>query len=362
MTTDTLGGVWTYSLDMCKALQPYNVEVYLVSLGKLPGLQQQNDANAIKNIHLYSRNYHLEWMENPWQDVMKTQHWLEELYDEIQPDLVQLNNFTFFKNPVCCPVILVYHSCVQTWWKAVKKHRAPATWDRYTKWVQKSLNSSNLVVAPTEAMLKSALKTHGFSTEAKVIYNGRDLEVSESTGKKEFILCAGRIWDEAKNLNILSRIAEDLPWPVYVAGNAVNPNTGEKANIKNVRFLGELTSKELQLWMQQASIFLSPVKYEPFGLAILEAAASGCALALNDIDTLRELWDEAAEFFNAEDVSEIKESLIKIIEDPAYLQQLSSEARERAKEFNLEKAGEKYYQLYRNLINQHKTNQLTPAL
>ena len=36
--------------------------------------------------------------------------------------------------------------------------------------------------------------------------------------------------------------------------------------------------------------------YEPFGLAVLEAAQAGCALVLSDIPTFRELWDGAAMF------------------------------------------------------------------
>ena len=37
-------------------------------------------------------------------------------------------------------------------------------------------------------------------------------------------------------------------------------------------------------------------RYEPFGLAVLEAAQAGCALVLSDIPTFRELWNGAAQF------------------------------------------------------------------
>ena len=43
-------------------------------------------------------------------------------------------------------------------------------------------------------------------------------------------------------------------------------------------------------------IFVSAARYEPFGLAVLEAAQAGCALVLSDIPTFRELWDGAALF------------------------------------------------------------------
>jgi glycosyltransferase involved in cell wall biosynthesis len=43
-------------------------------------------------------------------------------------------------------------------------------------------------------------------------------------------------------------------------------------------------------------VFVSAATFEPFGLAVLEAAAAGCALVLSDIPTFRELWDGAAMF------------------------------------------------------------------
>ena len=43
-------------------------------------------------------------------------------------------------------------------------------------------------------------------------------------------------------------------------------------------------------------IFVSVSRYEPFGLAVLEAAHAGCALVLSDIPTFRELWQGAASF------------------------------------------------------------------
>ena len=37
-------------------------------------------------------------------------------------------------------------------------------------------------------------------------------------------------------------------------------------------------------------------RYEPFGLAVLEAAQAGMRLVLSDIPSFRELWDGAATF------------------------------------------------------------------
>ena len=51
-----------------------------------------------------------------------------------------------------------------------------------------------------------------------------------------------------------------------------------------------------QRGIARAAIYALPAHYEPFGLSILEAAMSGCALVLGDIPSLREIWGDAAVF------------------------------------------------------------------
>ena len=65
--------------------------------------------------------------------------------------------------------------------------------------------------------------------------------------------------------------------------------------------LGVVPSDELVRLYGDASIFALPARYEPFGLSILEAALSGCALVLGDIPSLRELWAGAAVFVPPDD-------------------------------------------------------------
>ena len=59
--------------------------------------------------------------------------------------------------------------------------------------------------------------------------------------------------------------------------------------------------------------------YEPFGLAVLEAAQAGCALLLSDIPTFRELWDGAALFVAAATIARASPSRASdaLLADPA---------------------------------------------
>ncbi len=354
MTTDTVGGVWVYSLELCKALAQHGVQVHLVAMGGWPSPAQQVEAEKIPNVTFYKSDYKLEWMQDPWKDVEQSRKWINCIYTTVQPDIVHFNNYAHVEEDWTAPVVTVFHSCVQTWWQAVKGKAAPQEWDQYTRTVKESLQASDIVVGPTQAILNKAQQAHGFTSEIKVIYNGRTINATEATPKEEFILCMGRMWDEAKNFPLLSSIAEKLPWPVYVAGDAMNPDTGKKCTLKNVNFLGKLSPDEVQDWMQRASIFVSPTRYEPFGLAILEAAGNGCALVLSNLETLKELWHDVALFFDPEDEAEAEKTVLRLLESPKFLQELSEKARERAKTFSAEKMGTAYHRLYHEIMEKEQ--------
>ena len=109
------------------------------------------------------------------------------------------------------------------------------------------------------------------------------------------VLTAGRLWDEGKNVAALDRAAEHLPFKICAAGPLTGPN-GASVEFDRLDWLGILDAAGLQDMMARTAVFVSPALYEPFGLAVLEAAQAGCALVLSDIPTFRELWDGAALF------------------------------------------------------------------
>lgn len=354
MTTDTVGGVWAYSMELCKALQKHKVKVHLAAMGNWPSKAQQGEAEKLENVLLYKSDYKLEWMQDPWEDVQEAGKWLNSISETLHPDVIHFNNYAHMGKGWSCPTITVFHSCVQTWWQAVKGTDFPNTWNRYLEILQSSLNYSDVVVAPTQTIMEKIKANYEITAPCEVIYNGIDQSSFQPLEKKEFILCVGRIWDEGKNLLSLSGIAKTLPWPVYVVGNNINPNTGERIEIRNVNFLGNLSPEETREWLMRASIFISPTKYEPFGLSILQAAAAGCALVLNELDTLKELWNDTAIFFDPNDRTEAKKIILDLIEHKSFREEVSEKARVRAANFSAEKMAENYVNLYREIIENKK--------
>jgi glycosyltransferase involved in cell wall biosynthesis len=351
MTADTVGGVWTFALDLAEALGPYGVEVCLAALGGQPSESQRAGAAAIANLQLFTSGYKLEWMEDPWHDVEASGHWVLDLERRLRPSLVHLNSFGHGALPWDAPAILTAHSCVFSWWEAVKGGTPPAPWNRYRIEVEQSLRCVPLVTAPSQTMQRAVERIYGVPPErCRVIPNGRDVRRFHPVEKQPFVLAAGRLWDEAKNIASLRDIAGQVPWPVYVAGDARNPN-GTTHDFRGLQMLGQLDQRQLAQWYARAAIFASPARYEPFGLSILEAALSGCALVLGDIESLRENWQDAAIFVKPDDREGSAAALQGLIGDPQLRDSLAARSAERARQFTIERMAAQYFEIYRELAD-----------
>src|SRR5205807_5024409 len=79
---------------------------------------------------------------------------------------------------------------------------------------------------------------------------------------------------------------------------------------------GPQSESQLRLLYSRAAIYAGTSRYEPSGMAILEAALSRCALILNDIPSLREIWGPAAVYFRTNDADSLAEAVRILSNDP----------------------------------------------
>jgi glycosyltransferase involved in cell wall biosynthesis len=363
MTADTIGGVWTYAVELSAGLCRQGAIVALAAMGGRPDPVRRGEALEYcgGNLRLFEAPYKLEWMEDPWQDVEKAGEWLLDIARSFGPDIVHLNNYAHgaldWGKP---PVLIVGHSCVLSWWEAVKAQPVPPEWGRYRAVVKEGLSKADAVVAPSRTMLKCLEKYYGplsISKNTSVIANGRSGESFRPLVKEPFVFSAGRLWDEGKNIRCLAGAAPGIPWPVYVAGEDISPPgavpTGGCPADKPqaLKRLGRISSgKAMAAWLGRASIFAYPARYEPFGLSVLEAALSGCALVLGDIPTLRELWDNAALFVSPNDTKALGSAIESLIRDEALRERLASASRGRALTFSPGRMAGQYLSLYSGLL------------
>ncbi len=348
MTADSLGGVWTCSLELARALGQQGIEVALATMGGALAPFQRQQAHAIPTLQLFESQYRLEWMEDPWRDVEAAGEWLLRLEDMVQPDVVHLNCYAFGALPWRAPVLVVGHSCVLSWWQAVKGTPAPPSWSAYREAVARGLRGADMVVAPSAAMLSELERLFGPLLATRVVPNGRDRALFAAASKEPLVLTVGRLWDEGKNVLALESVARHLSWPVYAAGECTHPQGGT-ISARHIRLLGPLPPEHLARWYARASVYALPARYEPFGLSVVEAALSGCALVLGDIPSLRELWEDAAIFVSPDDTQALCSAIQELAEDEALRGLLATGAYRRALEYNPQRMAAEYVAVYREL-------------
>lgn len=354
MTADPVGGVWTFALELCACLAHEGVDVTLATLGAPLTSTQRCTAADIPGLELEESALKLEWMAEPWADIERAGCWLLRLEREHRPDVIHLNHLVHGELPWRAPVLVTGHSCVASWWEAVHRSALPADWATYKLCVARSLRAVDRVVAPTQAMLSQLRRHYGPLPPAAVVPNGRDPSRFQRGGRKEqLVLCAGRLWDAAKNTQALAAVAPLLAWPVCIAGEAVSPDGSQVRMVGgNLRLLGALAPHDLASWYGRAPIYALPARYEPFGLTVLEAALSGCALLLGDIASLREIWGDAAHYVAPDDHRRLRQALAHLISSEAARTELAARAAAVAARLSPESMTRGYLHLYRKLTEQ----------
>lgn len=331
ITTDAVGGVWRYSVDLANELIARGVDVLLACLGPAPSEKQKSSLGNLLPDRLISREFALEWMQTPWLDVERSKDWLLSIAKEFVPDVVHLNGYALASANWPVPVITVAHSCVRSWWRAVHGSAPGPEWGEYEQRVLDGLRATDEIVAPSRFMADAIADEYGIErNEIRVIHNF-SLKRPVKRKKEPFVLAAGRMWDEAKNLRMLEAVAPRLQWPLVLAG-------------------GRLSRDELDERLASAGIFAHPALYEPFGLAVLEAAHAGCALVLADIPSLRELWEGAVMFVDPRRQDLWLLELNRLINDADERERLGAAAAARAERYDVRESVHPYLDVYRSVV------------
>jgi len=338
LVADIVGGVRTFALELARAM-PSEVELHLALLG------DPADADPFRALRPASCQVSplaLEWMPEPWSDVRRAQEWIAELCRRHRPDLAHLNTFTPVSDPDM-PVLLSVHSCVLSWWRAVHGIDAPPRWNRYRSLASTALARAGVVVTPTQALMDQLRSIYGALPPARVIANGSSADAAAGSGgpRERLVLCAGRLWDEGKNVRVLAQAAPLIEARVAVIGD------GQAAGLQQ---LGRLAHAEVVPWLSRAAVFAEPARYEPFGLAALEAARCGCALVLGDIASLREVWGSAAAYVSPDDPQTLAATVNHLLDDPGRLNRAARAAGEAAAGYTPEAMATGYLDAYRTLL------------
>jgi len=331
VTTDAVGGIWRYSVDLAKGLAELGVQTVLAVMGPSVSPAQRAEAEIVPGLRLVDTGLPLDWTAATPPELAQASERLASLAALAGVNSVHLHAPALVgaaRWPA--PVVAVAHSCVATWWRAVRGGPMPDDLAWRGAATRAGLLAAKAVIAPTAAHAHATEAAYG-PVPIRVVHNGARVRPIPMRPRRPGVLTAGRLWDAGKAADWLDRAAPGLDVPVLGAGSTRGPD-GSEVRFDHLRLLGTLTPDALAAEYAGATVFASMARYEPFGLAVLEAAQSGMALVLSDTPGFRELWDGAA-IFVAEEAG-LFSALRQALAAP---EPWAARAQERARRYTIEK-------------------------
>ncbi|MGR3197311.1 MAG: glycosyltransferase family 4 protein [Paracoccus sp. (in: a-proteobacteria)] len=327
MTLDAVGGVWQHALDLAAGLRQRGVQVVLAGLGPRPDTAQLTQAQAIGPVEWGDAP--LDWLAAAPGDLAPIAPWLDSLTERHRPDVLHLNLPTLAVGLTCgLPVLVMSHSCLATWFAAVRGTGVPPEMAWQRDMTASGLAAADAVVAPSRSHADALSRCYGPLPGLTVVPNTSSAAPVAARRGAE-IVAAGRWWDDGKNGATLDAAAATMRWPVTMIGAVTGPN-GARIRLSHARHEGPMSHADTLAAIGRAGIFCAPSLYEPFGLAVLEAARAATPLVLADIPIFRELWDGAAVFFPPTDDAALSAAINTLAEDAGRRLALDRAARDRA--------------------------------
>lgn len=347
LTTDAVGGVWVYSVELARALRPLGVEVLLAVMGPSPDEAQRREAEGIE---LIDTGLPLDWGDTDAAQLAAAGAALADIAAREDADLVQTCSAAVLAEAEFAqPTIAVQHSCVASWWAAVRGTALPEDFEWRRALTGAGLRRADAVVAPTAAFAAETARLYGLRDGAIAVHNGRRPAAPRSAEQGDFVLTASRLWDEGKNVMALDAAASRIDAPFHAAGAIRGPN-GASVRIEHLLLHGQLPADRLADLLAARPVFASAALYEPFGLSALEAAQAGCALVLSDIPTHRELWGEAAIYVPARDSEGFAAATQRLLDDRTFRKSLGVAAQKRAERYTPERVADAMAALYADVL------------
>jgi phosphatidylinositol alpha-mannosyltransferase len=201
-----------------------------------------------------------------------------------------------------------------------------------------------------------ALAQASLGGEYELLFNGIEVdrfasaEPHPTEGPTVFFL--GR-HEPRKGLDVLLAAFAELPGDVHLWVGGDGPQTAElrarHGHDPRIEWLGRISDDERAARMRGCTVYCSPsVRGESFGMVLLEAMASGCALVASDLDGHRNVATDGVDALLAPvgDPAALGKALRRVLEDEGLRAELVAGGRRRADQLSMDHLAERYLALY----------------
>jgi glycosyltransferase involved in cell wall biosynthesis len=233
---------------------------------------------------------------------------------------------------------------------------------RVSLWLCRLLDAN--VVTVSEAMAKR-LSAHYPERLTHVVENSvpkaflMDYEIATDTtiASSSYILAVGHIEKRKNYVNLIEAFSQlSDRWPALCL-IIVGKDNGSEKFVRNliaerglqdrVKLFAEISDPELVLLYQPARLMVFPSIYEGFGIPLLEAMATDCPMSISDIDVFHEIAEEAALYFNPNDINDICAKIDTLLASEQMRLELVAKGRQRLERYSSTQLASKLVALYR---------------
>ena len=246
----------------------------------------------------------------------------------------------------CKTVLTIHDACVYDNSKGLKKLIMKLFWFKIP------LLLATRVVCISENTKKSIARFTN-RKDVQVIYNAIDpnFNYSPIEFKKHCpnILLIGTSWN--KNVERTMIALKNINCKVTIIGKLTMPQMKaiQECNI-SLTNLADLTDAEIIQEYNKADIISFCSEYEGFGMPIIEANATGRAVITSNLPPMTEIGGKAAYYVNPFNVDNIRQNIIKIINDDKTRNEHIVLGLENTKRFSLSNIVAQYKELYNSIV------------
>lgn len=114
-----------------------------------------------------------------------------------------------------------------------------------------------------------------------------------------------------------------------------------------IHAIGAVSNSALIKWYQGAECLVSASRMEGFGIPPLEAMSVGCPVIVSDIPVFREIYDNAAVYFNQNEPKSVAETILNTVNSKTMVQNLIKNGHNQARKYSWRKMTEETANIYK---------------
>jgi len=228
-------------------------------------------------------------------------------------------------------------------------------------WEKRACQNSKVLVAVSEGIKQDLIGIGVAPNKIRVILNGVDVEefAPESRDRHKLglpkditlALFAGDIRTNRKNLDTVLYALVNVPnLHLAVVGNAERspyPQLAMQLGLsERVHFLG--FRRDIAEIMKAVDFFVFPSRYEPFGMVVSEAMATGMSVITTAVSGVAEIVTSECGFVisDTEDATTLAEAMAKLTSDRLLREKMGRAARAIAEQHSWKSKAERYVDLF----------------